>query len=204
MAKFISIEGGEGVGKSTALEYLQTLFTNAGIDFIQTREPGGTPISETLRDVVLNNANHALCEDAEFLVVFSARAQHVQEVIRPALAAGTWVLCDRFVDSSFAYQGGGRGYPMDRLNTVSEWVVGDTMPDLTILLDAPVDVGLQRMQERGEKDRIESEDVAFFERVRAQYLERAASDPQRFRIVNVDCAIEDVQCALRGVLAGVL
>lgn len=186
--KFISLEGGEGAGKSTLLAGLQKHLVEQGVPLVQTREPGGTPLGEAVRAIVLDAARHDMCAEAELLLMFASRAQLVREYIEPALAAGKWVLCDRFTDASYAYQGGGRGVPKERIALLEQWATEGLTPDLTLLLDLPVATGRARAAGRGEADRIESEADAFFERVRAAYRARAAEQPQRFRIIDASLA----------------
>ena len=182
--KFITFEGIEGVGKSTNIAHLTRALESRGISVLTTREPGGTPMAERIRDLVAEHGDEAMPDIAELLLVFAARALHVNNVIEPALSAGTWVICDRFTDSSRAYQGGGRGLPQEDINQLAQWVHGDLRPDLTILLDAPVEVGMNRAGRRNEPDRFESEQSEFFERVRATYLQLAELEPQRFVVVD--------------------
>lgn len=182
--KFISLEGGEGAGKSTLLAGLRDVLEGRGISAVQTREPGGTPIGEAIRAIVLDPAMRGLAAETELLLMFASRAQLVREVIGPALAAGRWVLCDRYTDASYAYQGGGRGQPRSRIAELERWACDGVKPDLTLLLDLPVAAGRARAAGRGEADRIESEADAFFERVRANYRERAALEPARFRVID--------------------
>lgn len=182
--RFITVEGIEGVGKSTHITRLIARIEAAGHRVIHTREPGGTPLAERVRAIVLGHAGEPLPPMAELLLMFAARSVLVQNVVLPALAEGTWVVSDRFVDASRAYQAGGRGLPMERVETLADWVVGDLAPDLTILLDAPVQTGLERARARGTPDRLDSEAVPFYERVRETYLALAAADPGRFVIVN--------------------
>lgn len=181
---FITLEGGEGAGKSTMLEQTHQWLLNEGYTVVKTREPGGTATAERIRAIVLDRENTVLCPLTELLLVFAARAQHLDELIRPALGQGTTVLCDRFTDASWAYQGGGRGLPAETLAALEKAVHGDLQPDLTLLLDLPVSLGLQRIARRGATDRIENETVEFFERVRQSYLARAAASPQRFAIID--------------------
>lgn len=190
---FITIEGIEGVGKSTALAFLQQQLKNAEIDFVATREPGGTPIAEDIRQVLLSKRDEIMCPDAELLLMFAGRAQNIAQVILPALQRGQWVISDRFTDASFAYQGGGRGIQLKHIMELSNWVQGNLQPDLTLLLDAPVEVGLKRIKSRGAKDRIEIEGNEFFERVRQMYLERAAKYPDRIKIVRAEEDVANVQ-----------
>lgn len=180
----ITLEGGEGAGKSTVLEALRGHIEAAGTKLLVTREPGGTAVGEAIRAVVLDNGLGQVCAESELLLMFAARAQLVREVIQPALDTGTWVLSDRFTDASFAYQGGGRGQPEERISKLEEWAACGIKPDLTLLLDVPVAVGLARAQERGQPDRIEREQAGFFDRVRTAYRERAEHEPSRFRIID--------------------
>jgi dTMP kinase len=182
--KFISLEGGEGAGKSTLLAGLRDHLAGRGVDLLLTREPGGTELGEAVRAIVLDPARHGMVAEAELLLMFASRAQLVREVIEPALAAGRWVLCDRFTDASYAYQGGGRGQPLERIAELERWATDSLLPDLTLLLDLPVATGRARAAGRGEADRIEVEADAFFERVREAYRARAAAQPQRFRVVD--------------------
>ncbi|HEX7814164.1 dTMP kinase [Dyella sp.] len=198
--RFISLEGGEGAGKSTLLAGLREYIEQQGIDLVQTREPGGTALGEAVRSIVLDPAHRGLSGESELLLMFAARAQLVREVIEPALAAGRWVLCDRFTDASYAYQGGGRGQPVARIQALEQWATEGLRPDLTLLLDLPVATGRARAAGRGEADRIEVEADAFFERVRASYRQRAAQEPDRFRIVDASQSIEAV---LRASLAAI-
>ena len=198
--RFITVEGSEGVGKSSNLDFIEALLREAGKDVVRTREPGGTELGETLRGILLDARQKAICDDAELLLMFAARAQHLAEVIRPALAAGKWVLCDRFTDATYAYQGGGRGIPFARIAVLEQWVQGDLRPDLTLLLDMPVEAGLARAGARSEPDRFEQEQTAFFERVRRAYLERARQAPERFRIIDASPPLPDVQAQIRKAL----
>lgn len=190
---FISIEGIEGVGKTTIVECIRNRLDDAGISYIVTREPGGTPIAEAIRQVLLNHYTEMMCPDTELLLMFAGRAQNIAQVILPALQRGQWVLSDRFTDASYAYQGGGRGVDVKHILELAKWVQGDLQPNLTILLDAPVEVGLSRVQSRGAKDRIETEGIEFFERVRQAYLILAEKEPNRFKIVNSNQHLENVK-----------
>ena len=182
--RFISLEGGEGAGKSTLLAGLRDWIGQQGVTLVQTREPGGTAVGEAVRAIVLDPALHGLAAETELLLMFASRAQLVREVIEPALSAGRWVLCDRFADASYAYQGGGRGQPTPRIAELERWACAGVKPDLTLLLDLPVATGRARAAGRGDADRIEVEADAFFERVRTSYRERAAAEPQRFRVID--------------------
>lgn len=183
----MTVEGIEGVGKTTAVSAISQLLEDRGLPFVCTREPGGTAVGEAIRQVLLDPGSTLLSADTEALLMFAARAQHVDEVIKPALAEGRWVICDRFVDASYAYQAGGRGLSMSRTQVLHEWVLGDLMPDLTLLLDAPMVVCAERLARRGgEKDRIEQEQDAFFIRVQQAYLDRAVQDPKRIQRIDTD------------------
>lgn len=188
----VTLEGGEGAGKSTVLAAVRDCLVGHGFAVEVTREPGGTPLGEAVRALVLDPAQPGICAESELLLMFAARAQLVRERIEPALAHGDWVLSDRFTDASFAYQGGGRGQPDARIAALEEWAAG-IHPDLTLLLDVPVEQGLARTRTRGEPDRIEGEQAAFFERVRARYRERASAEPLRFRVIDASRDIEAVR-----------
>lgn len=190
--RLITLEGGEGAGKSTLLRGLEAHLRERGVDLVVTREPGGTVVGEAVRGVVLDAANNELCAESELLLMFASRAQLVRQVIDPALAAGRWVLCDRFTDASYAYQGGGRGQPVKRIAELERWAAHGLRPDVTLLLDLPVSTGRARAAGRGEADRIEVEGDAFFERVREAYRERASADPARFRVLDASAAPGDV------------
>lgn len=201
---FITLEGGEGAGKSTQLAYVRQRIEAAGIPLHVTREPGGTPLAEQIRDLLLDHREEQMPPDTELLLMFAARAQHLARLIRPALARGDWVLCDRFTDATYAYQGGGRGIDFARIKTLEDWVQGELRPDLTLLLDLPVEVGMARAGQRGELDRFEREQRDFFERVRAAYLARAGQAPQRFRIIDAAQDIAGVQRQIDAVLTPLL
>ena len=198
--RLITVEGVEGVGKSTAMDYLKQLLRDHQISFQKTREPGGPPIAEAIRSLLLRHHEQAMLPDTEALLMFASRAQNIAEVIRPALARGEWVISDRFVDASFAYQGGGREVGEARIQQLSDWVLGDLKVDRVLLLDASPEVCLARMANRKQKDRIEKEDAVFFERTRAAYLARAAAHPDRFRVIRADVSLEKVQAQLADAL----
>lgn len=199
-SRFITLEGGEGAGKSTSLAFIRDYFAARGLPLVVTREPGGTPLAEQVRELLLQKRDEAVAPDAELLLMFAARAQHIASLIAPALARGEWVLCDRFTDATYAYQGGGRGLSRARIAELEAMVQGDLRPGLTLLLDLPVAQGLARAEARAEKDRFESEREEFFERVRAAYRERAAAEPARFRVIDASRPLPEVQAALRGAL----
>ena len=198
--KFITVEGSEGVGKSSNLAYIEYYLSNAGINVVRTREPGGTPLGESIRELLLDARQTAMCDDTELLLMFAARAQHLAEVIRPALATGHWVLCDRFTDATYAYQGGGRSMPMERIRVLEDWVQGELRPDHTLLLDMPVGAGLERAGNRSQPDRFEQEQHAFFERVRETYLARAQAEPGRIHVIDASPALGKVQAQIATVL----
>lgn len=191
--KFITIEGIEGVGKSTAVQFIQGYLTQHNLQFILTREPGGTPLAEQLRQALLTQTEETVTPDTELLLMFASRAQHIANVILPALQAGKWVISDRYVDASYAYQGGGRKIDMAKLRILDEWIVEDVQPHATILLDAPPEIGLARAKHRGEHDRIEQEKKEFFERVREVYLKRAEAYPARFWVIDATRSLAHVQ-----------
>ncbi len=201
---FISVEGIEGVGKSTAVRGICDFLEAQQVDYVLTREPGGTAIAEKIRHVLLSDHEEVMAADTELLLMFACRAQNIASVIKPALARGACVVSDRFTDASFAYQGGGRGIPIDHVEQLANWVHHDLWPDVTILLDAPVEVGIERMKERSGKDRIEKENIAFFERVRSQYLDCARRNEERFRIVDASRSLEAVQADIQAIVQAVL
>lgn len=198
--KFITVEGTEGVGKSTNMAFIEAWLKKAGIDLVITREPGGTELGETLRNVLLDAKQQSMCDDTELLLMFAARAQHLEELIIPALAKGQWVLCDRFTDATYAYQGGGRGIDMSRIAQLEQWVQGDLRPDMTLILDLPVEVGLERAGKRSAPDRFELEKHAFFQKVRDTYLSRAAQQAGRYHVIDASPAIEVVQQSIQAIL----
>ena len=202
--RFITLEGGEGAGKSTQVDGLRRFLEHQGISVVTTREPGGTPVAEAIRGLLLSRDHPAMHPDTELLLMFAARAEHLRTLILPALDAGTWVICDRFTDATYAYQGGGRGLDMGRIGALENWVQGSVRPDLTLLLDMDVRAGLARARGRGEADRFEQETVAFFERVRGAYLERARLDPRRYRIIDASQPVEAVAGALQEAVKSLL
>lgn len=199
--KFIVLEGGEGVGKSTNLAFVRTCLEAAGLSVRVTREPGGTKLGERLRDILLHaDEDEPITPDAELLLMFAARAQHIAQVIAPCLTAGQWVVCDRFTDATYAYQGGGRQLPTEKIADLEGWVQGDLRPDLVLLLDAPADIGLNRAQRRGNADRFEREEQAFFERVRAAYRARAGENAHRYAVVDASLKLAEVQANIEAVI----
>jgi len=198
--QFITIEGGEGVGKSSNIAFILSYLKNKNIDVVSTREPGGTELSEKIRTLLLDAKNNAMVSDTELLLMFAARAQHLETLIKPSLKDNKWVLCDRFTDATYAYQGAGRGISVQRIAVLEDWVQGGLRPDLTILLDLPVEIGMQRASERSEPDRIEQEKNNFFEAVRQSYLKMAAESPQRYRIIDASQTLEQVQKDIAAVL----
>lgn len=197
-ARFITLEGGEGVGKTTNLNTLCEFLEAHGKRVVATREPGGTAMGEKIRSIFLGEGN--IAPETELLLVFAARAQHLHEVIEPALASGAWVVCDRFTDASYAYQGGGRGVDAGFIQCLEDRVQRGREPDLTLILDAPVEIGMARAKKRGPSDRMEAETVAFFERVRQSYLQRAGQFPQRVKLVDAARPIAEVQASILSIL----
>ncbi len=195
--KFITVEGIEGVGKSTNIDFLADLIENNGFSVVRTREPGGTPMAERIRELLLEHGEEPMTDIAELLLFFAARSLHISNAIRPALEAGQWVVCDRFTDASRAYQGNGRGLNQDKINMLADWVQEDLQPDLTILLDAPAEVGMDRAGRRGAADRLEIEKTDFYARVRAGYLALAESEPERFAIIDASLPLDQVQAAIK-------
>jgi dTMP kinase len=202
--KFITVEGGEGVGKSTNIDLICELVRRNGYQVVETREPGGTPMAERIREMLLEHGDEPLPDDAELLLFFAARSLHLHNLIRPALEAGTWVVCDRFTDATRAYQGSGRGADNARIESLAEWVHGDVRPALTVLLDAPPEVGMKRAVERGKADRLETEQVAFHLRVREGYLRQAAAEPERFAVIDASQPLDRVQADIERALKRVL
>ena len=202
MARFITIEGGEGAGKSTAQQFLASKLISMGLSVTLTREPGGTPLAEELRQTLLNPHGEVPVEMAELLLLFAARAQHIANVIKPALDRGEWVLCDRFTDATYAYQGGARGMSLEVITQLEEMVQGALQPHQVILLDLPPEVGLERARARGELDRFEREPMAFYERVRSGYLERVRLMPGRYTVIDASQDLQGVEDQLECVVQG--
>lgn len=194
--RFITFEGTEGVGKSTQIANAADTLKNLGVDCMVTREPGGTPMAEAIRELLLAPRDESVNELTELLLMFAARAQHLHTYILPALEKGQWVLCDRFTDATFAYQGGGRGVPSEQIALLENLVQGDVRPDHVVLLDAPVETGMARAKQRGELDRFEQETVSFFQRIRDTYLARAAIEPARYNIVDASASLEQVSARI--------
>ncbi|WP_346840771.1 dTMP kinase [Metapseudomonas otitidis] len=201
---FITLEGPEGAGKSTNRDFIASRLRERGVEVLLTREPGGTPLAERIRELLLAPSDESMAVDAELLLMFAARAQHLDRVIRPALEAGQVVLCDRFTDATYAYQGGGRGVSMARIAELERFVQGSLRPDLTLVFDLPVEVGLQRAAARGRLDRFEQENRSFFDAVRQTYLERAAQAPERYRVIDAAKPLADVQSYLDALLPELL
>ncbi|MEM7252076.1 MAG: dTMP kinase [Pseudomonadota bacterium] len=197
--RFITIEGSEGVGKSTQIEAVCAYLRSCGVDLVVTREPGGTAISEAIRELLLDPDKASMHPDTELLLMFAARAEHLRQTIEPALVAGRWVFCDRFTDATYAYQGGGRELDATRIAVLEQWVHPHTQPDLTVLLDIPVAIGLERARARGPADRFERETDPFFERVRATYLARAEAHA-RFAVIDAGATISEVTHQIRATL----
>lgn len=199
LPRFISLEGGEGAGKSTVISQITHILRDLGESVVQTREPGGTPFAEELRTLLLDEHEEAPVSDVEVLLMFAARAQHVRKLILPSIAHGAWVICDRFADASYAYQGAARGIEPRKLDVLNEEFVG-VQPGLTILLDVNIETGMARVASRGQLDRIEQEEMGFFEAVRQGYLTRAAQDPQRIRVVDANRDAESVAADVRAII----
>ncbi|MFW5970250.1 MAG: dTMP kinase [Halofilum sp. (in: g-proteobacteria)] len=191
--RFLTIEGIEGVGKSTHVGSVVEALRQRGRDVVRTREPGGCPVADRIRSLLLDPEGDVPLAETELMLLFAARIEHIGRVIQPALDAGQDVVCDRFTDATYAYQGGGRELPAERIAALEAWVQGDLRPGRTILLDAPVSVALERARGRGAADRFEQEAAAFFERARAVYLARAESEPGRFRVIDASGPVEQVR-----------
>ncbi|UTW45752.1 dTMP kinase [bacterium SCSIO 12696] len=200
IGRFITVEGTEGVGKTTNMAFIQQWLQSNNLPFITTREPGGTPLAEDVRSLLLSPRQESVDETAELLLMFAARAQHIARVIKPALAAGQWVLCDRFTDATYAYQGGGRGQPLEKIAQLETLVQGQLHPDLTLILDLSVEEGLRRAHNRSAPDRFEQEKQQFFANVRAMYLQRAEQQPQRCKVIDASESLPQVQDRIGAVL----
>lgn len=201
--KFITVEGVEGVGKSTNINLIAQLVRDAGHEVVLTREPGGTQAGERIREILLDKAEHGMTPMTELLLMFASRAQHVEELIKPALSKGAWVICDRFTDSSYAYQGAGRGLGSEPVAMLETMIMGEFRPDLTLILDLDVETGLGRATAATEADRFESEERAFFEKVRTAFVSRAADDP-RYQLIDASGDLESVQAEILDVMSKVL
>ncbi|MGA0937898.1 MAG: dTMP kinase [Sedimenticolaceae bacterium] len=195
--KFITVEGIEGAGKTTCMQVVTEVIEHQGINAIHTREPGGTDLGEDLRSLLLGHKHTGMSDDAELLMMFAARAEHIAQKIQPALDDGKWVLCDRFTDATYAYQGYGRGIPLEKIAGLENWVQGELRPDLTLLMDLPVEVGMERAGKRSAPDRFESEAWDFFERIRQGYLSIAAEQPSRVKVIDASQDLPDVQAQVR-------
>lgn len=199
--KFITVEGVEGVGKTTNMTFIKQWLDQQNIDHITTREPGGTPLAESIRELLLSPRSEVVNENTELLLMFAARAQHLAEVIIPALEKGQWVLCDRFTDATYAYQGGGRGVAMEKIALLENLVQGELRPDLTLVLDLTVSQGLERARNRSTPDRFEQEKLVFFEKVRACYLSRVKAVPEQYRVIDASQNLDKVQSDIQNILA---
>ncbi len=202
IGKFITLEGSEGAGKSTNMVYIKDLCESRGYQVLCTREPGGTEVSEKIRELLLDKNNRRLYPDTELLLMFAARSQHLNELIIPALNRGEWVISDRFTDASFAYQGGGRGMSWERIGILRDWVQGDLRPDLTLLFDLPVKIGMARVKKRGSSDRFEEEQVSFFEKVRQAYLCVESEEKHRFKIIDASKTEQQVKNQVEEIVSG--
>jgi len=198
---FLTLEGAEGVGKSTNIEFITERLQQQGIEFVLTREPGGTHLAEKIRELLLGVSDEPMSELAELLLVFAARAQHIEQLIEPALASGKWVICDRFTDATFAYQGGGRGLSVQTIEQLQTLVQDSLRPDLTLILDLDPTIGMERANNRGDLDRFEQEQISFFQRVRQSYLDIAAADPARCKVIDASKPLEEVKIELLAALA---
>jgi len=195
--KFITVEGIEGAGKTTCMQVVTEVIEHQGINAIHTREPGGTDLGEDLRSLLLGHKHTGMSDDAELLMMFAARAEHIAQKIQPALDDGKWVLCDRFTDATYAYQGYGRRIPLEKIAGLENWVQGELRPDLTLLMDLPVEVGMERAGKRSAPDRFESEAWDFFERIRQGYLSIAAEQPSRVKVIDASQDLPGVQAQVR-------
>lgn len=199
---FITLEGVEGAGKSTLMAYVAEYYIEKSREVIQTREPGGTKAGEQIRAILLDSDNETLTDNTELLLMFAARMQHIDEIIKPALSSEKIVICDRFTDATYAYQGAGRGLDISRIEALENWVQQGLKPDITLLFDLDVETGLRRANQRSDADRFEQEEISFFERIRSCYLERADKDPNRFRIIDASQSFENVKKQIHTILEG--
>ena len=197
---FITLEGVEGAGKSTLMAYAAEYFSEKGREVIQTREPGGTKTGEQIRAILLDSDNETLTDNTELLLMFAARMQHIDEVIKPALSSGKIVICDRFTDATYAYQGAGRGLDTTRIEALEKWVQQGLKPDITLLFDLDIETGLRRANQRSDADRFEQEEISFFERIRSCYLKRAKEESKRFRIIDASQSFENVKLQIQTIL----
>ena len=204
LGRFITIEGGEGVGKTSNHHFIADYLRAQSLEVVETREPGGTPLAEEIRNLLLAKRDEAVCDATELLLMFAARAQHIDRVIRPALERGAWVLCDRFTDATYAYQGVARGMDKNFIVDLEQSVQGDLRPDLVVLLDLDPAIGMARAHGRGEIDRIEQESLEFFDRVRSGYLERASATPDKFLVVDASRPLDLVQDSIRAGLDAIM
>ena len=198
--KFITVEGIEGAGKTTCMQVVTDVIEQQDISAIHTREPGGTDLGEDLRNLLLGHKHTGMSDDAELLMMFAARAEHIAQKIKPALGAGNWVLCDRFTDATYAYQGYGRGISLEKISGLENWVQGELRPDLTLLMDLPVEMGMERAGKRSAPDRFESEAWDFFERIRQGYLSIAAEQSSRVKVIDASQDLHDVQEQVRAAI----
>ena len=198
--KFITVDGVEGAGKSTQIDLICSYLHEKGIEVVRTREPGGTEVGEKIRSVLLDVENQEMHSDTELMLMFSSRNELIQNKIIPALNKGFWVVSDRFTDASFAYQGGGRMLDLNRISELADWVLGDFKPDLTLLLDVSVEVGMQRIEARAAKDRIELEERAFFERVRSVFISRSEAFPERIKLIDASGSVDEIQSKIRSLI----
>lgn len=198
--KFITIDGIEGAGKSTQIDFICDYLSNKGVNVILTREPGGTELGEKIRELLLSSETKSMHSDTELMMMFAARNEHIHSKIMPALAQGDWILSDRFTDASYAYQGGGRGLDIKRIAQLERWVLQDFSPDMTLLLDVPVELGMSRVESRGKKDRIELEDMDFFNRVRDAYIDRSKQFPDRIKLIDSSQTVEHTKQQIKAIL----
>jgi dTMP kinase len=198
--KFITIDGVEGAGKSTQITFICDYLKAKGVNVILTREPGGTDVGEKIRTLLLSNSTGKMHADTELMLMFAARNEHIQNKIMPALKQGDWVLSDRFTDASYAYQGGGRGLDVERIAQLEQWVLQDFTPDMTLLLDVPVEIGMSRVESRGKKDRIELEATDFFNRVRQAYIDRSEQFPERIKLIDSSQTVEHTKQQIKVIL----